>query len=157
VRRRLNISKNWLGVVLLTAYSSVYLINLACDLEREIDLYVMEEASKTVHQHTDVAGAGHVHHSHGERHAHDNDTGDEDAGDDGCCDDAAAIGYVSIANTTPPISSILKIYLPAIQTIAITSKLLEFRSPFTFISDYLNKAPPLKIPDIRILIQSFLI
>ena len=157
MRTRLNISKNWLGVILLTAYSGVYLINLACNLEREIDLYAIEEASTTAHHHSDLAAAGHVHHSHGESHAHANDTSDKDADDDGCCDDDAAIVYVGMANTTPPFASILKISLPAIHTIATASKLLEFRSPFTFTSDYLNKAPPRKIPDIRILIQSFLI
>jgi len=157
VGRKFNISKNWLAVILLTAYSGVYLINLACNLEREIDLYAVEEASTTVHHHPDHSSSGHAHHSHGENHSHDKDAADDEAGDDGCCDDAAPIVYVSISNTTAPSASMLKIYLPSIQIIESAYKLLRFKSLYSYTRGYLNKAPRLKIPDIRILIQSFLI
>jgi len=157
VKRRFNISKNWFGVILLAAYSSVFLVNVACNIEREVELYASEEASKTAHHHPDLSAIGHVHHSHGENHSHDHDTSTDNSDDDDCCDDDAAIGYVSISNTTPPSFNVLKIDLPSLQMIASPSKLLGVNSPYSFTTAYLNKAPPLKIPDIRVLIQSFLI
>ena len=148
--RKLSISKLLMLVLLLASYSSIYLINFACDVEQELGTLFTEATRIADHSH-DHGAHSHEDHDHGTKN-----TEGSDSEEDGCCNDSAPVFIATLSNTIIPAFGI-NINLPS--TTLLTPLAL---SPIHSVqvrkeADYLNKAPPLIVPDLRILLHSFII
>jgi hypothetical protein len=149
MNRKLKPSKLFIVAILLAAYSSIYITDFLCSFE--FSFVQLSQQHANLGEHNPHNDASTPEQTHNDSHSHDNNPNDEN-----CCKDL----------TDSFLSDLSRLISPTFEL-----KIKTFNAPFCIYNinisghKYINtqfivyqyKLTPPKIPDIRILIQSFII
>lgn len=138
MNKKTSISKLLIAVLFLTAYFNVPVTQITCNLS-----HLLEATEQHDHHHNnDVAD-----HNHSDSHEHN------DSKDDNCCNDKTAAFFASQTNPVNPTFEFKNTFFAKI--IFSTNCIINFPLRLNSTDYFTYRAPPPKIPDIRIFIQSF--
>ncbi len=139
------------SVVMLGVFAGVFTANILCNLAHVIDEMGVEHSHPYGHDHHHSNSSAVVEHDHKDKgHDHKDDSGDT------CCNNTVPVFFAALSNTIIP---------PIGVNISLSPTSLQIKSSYNWVytnlifqeADYLNKVPPLLIPDLRILLHSFLV
>ena len=140
-----------MAVIFMTAYCNVLYTQLSCNLT-----YLPESIEQHDHHHDkDVAEHDHHHDKDVAEHDHSDSHKHKDSKDDNCCNDKTDVFFASQINSVSTSFEFKNTFFAKV--IISTNAIVNF--PILFDSkDYFSfRAPPPKIPDIRVFLHSFLI
>lgn len=168
MNKRTKILKNFIALLLAVAVINIYVTDSYCSFTKETNHHhsdlALTEAIENHHHEAEETEAVEEHHPDGQEadeHHHDADQpgcdhhNDSDR-DDNCCKDNSAAFFSSLVNHTVNFP-ILKSSVTAIINYVHSTNELFLTNKFSTKGFVIREAPPPKTPDVRILIQSFII
>lgn len=138
MNKKIYISKLLIAALFLTAYCNILVTQLTCNLPHLL------EATKQDGHHHDNDDAEH---DHSDSHKHN------DSKDDNCCNDKTAAFFASQINPVNPTFEFKNTFFAKI--IFSPNCIINFPLPLNSEGYFSYRAPPPKMPDIRVFIQSF--
>lgn len=139
------------SVVMLGILAGVFTANILCNLAHVIDKMGVEHSHPYGHDHHHGSSSAVVEHDHKDKgHDHDNNSEKD------CCNESVPVFFAALSNTTIPVGGI-KIILPSTDLFTQLNKSPANLGLMIQRKDYLNKAPPLIVSDLRVLFHSFLV
>lgn len=163
MRTRHNKKISLLGLLLLTVFVNLYLVQLVCDLPHLAQLLQPVNSTAAHHHGTGHGEHSHTHggpsssKSHGDEHTHHEEKHPASPTQDaGCCAEQASAPFVK-ASPSGELPSLAK------SPVAFTSSLYQavlsllYKGHITEVSHAPPDAPVPKIPDIRIFLHSLII
>lgn len=152
------------GLFLLTAFLSLHLVQLVCNVPHLVERLVpaasthahSHGAAHATHSHSHGHGATSSHEHHGGEHAHPEKERPAPPAEDGCCAGQACAPFVK-ASASIELPALEKVPFSFMGSLCQAALGFLYKMPVPAVSHAPPDAPVPKIPDIRIFLHSLII